>query len=180
MGTSLAESHLIARTRKKDPLLSHIKSTTIFQKNWQQKFTSYASTDLKSTTIVFHDFHAYRSYFSKVKCAWFHFKVLQHFDVISTIYKSVDNEHLMLVMFYRQLYAYMTEKQYCAIIFSVLFVCSLIRAANNSQSLDNVQLTKPSLLLDMMTRQIKYQRLSPCSWRFAHRAQRSYCDLDYG
>ena len=74
------------------------------------------------------------------------------------------NTVLMLVMFYRQLYACMTEKQYCAIIFSVPFVYSLVRAANNSQSLDNyVQLTKPFLLPDMMTRQIKYQRLSPCS-----------------
>ena len=70
---------------------------------------------------------------------------------LQIIYKSVDNEHLMLVMFYRQLYACMTEKKYCAIIFSVPFVCSLIRAANNSQSLDNyVQLTKPFLLPDMM------------------------------
>lgn len=83
-------------------------------------------------------------------------------------------ELLMLVMFYRQLHSSMTEKKYCAIIFSVSFVCSLIRAANNSQSLDNVQLTKPLLLPDMMTRQIKYQRLSPCTWRFAHRVQQSY------
>ena len=57
---------------------------------------------------------------------------------LQIICKSVDNEHLMLVMFYRHLYACMTEKKYCAIIFSVSFVCSLIRAANNSQSLDNM------------------------------------------